>query len=100
MTTVRPEPLARQLSAPGVWLLVINGIFGLQSVSLAVLPGLAGTQRPLVEVSGALFGPLGALVMMAGMVAFVGGNLAGALFSTPRITYALALDGRLPASPG
>ena len=71
--------------------------FGLQTVSLAVLPDLASTKRPLVEVSGELFGPVGALVMMTGMAASVGGNLAGALFSTPRITYALALDGSLPA---
>lgn len=71
--------------------------FGLQTVSLAVLPDLASTTRPLVEVSGKLFGPVGALVMMTGMAASVGGNLAGALFSTPRITYALALDGNLPA---
>ena len=71
--------------------------FGLQTVSLAVLPDLAITKRPLVEVSGELFGPVGALVMMIGMAASVGGNLAGALFSTPRITYALALDGSLPA---
>ena len=35
--------------------------------------------------------------MMIGLVASVGGNLAGALFSTPRITYALALEGSLPA---
>lgn len=70
--------------------------FGLQSVCVATLPELGDTKRPLVEASGALFGPAGALVMMAGMVASVGGNLAGALFSTPRVTYALALDGRLP----
>jgi amino acid transporter len=71
--------------------------FGLQAVSLAVLPDLASTRRPLVEVSGKLFGPAGALLMMTGMAASVGGNLAGALFSTPRISYALALDGSLPA---
>lgn len=70
--------------------------FGLQTASFATLPGLADTKRPLVEVGGALLGPPGALMMMAGMVASVGGNLAGALFSTPRITYALALDGQLP----
>ena len=35
--------------------------FGLQTVSLAVLPDLAITKRPLVEVSGELFGPVGAL---------------------------------------
>ena len=70
--------------------------FALQAVSVAVLPGLADTRRPLVEAGGALFGPAGALIMMAGMVASVGGNLAGALFSTPRVTYALARDGQLP----
>lgn len=71
--------------------------FGLQTVSLAVLPDLATTQRPLVEVGGELFGPAGAMLMMAGLVASVGGNLAGSSFSTPRVTYALALDGHLPA---
>lgn len=72
--------------------------FGLQAVSLAVLPDLAAAKRPLVEAGGALLGPAGAIAMMAGLVASVGGNLSGALFSTPRITYALALEGALPAS--
>jgi amino acid transporter len=80
------------------WAIAIVALlyFGLQAVSVATLTNLADTKRPLVEVSGTLFGPAGALVMMAGMLASVGGNLAGALFSTPRVTYALALDGRLP----
>lgn len=82
-----------------LWALGVAALLyvGLQTVSLAVLPGLATTTRPLVEVSGALFGPAGAMLMMAGMVASVGGNLAGALFSTPRVTYALGLAGSLPA---
>lgn len=81
------------------WAIALVAIlyFGLQAVSLTALPDLAGSRRPLVEVGGALFGPVGALVMMAALVASVGGNLAGALFSTPRITYALALDGALPS---
>jgi amino acid transporter len=70
---------------------------GLQAVCLVVLPDLAGTKRPLVEASAQLFGPAGALVMMVGMVASIGGNLSGTLFSAPRITYALGLDGRLPS---
>lgn len=70
--------------------------FGLQALSLAVLPGLEATKRPLVEVGGKLLGPAGALLMMAGLVASVGGNLSGTLFSAPRITYALGLDGSLP----
>jgi hypothetical protein len=35
------------------------------------MPGLAQASRPLVEVAGALFGPPGAMVMMAGMLAKV-----------------------------
>jgi amino acid transporter len=35
--------------------------------------------------------------MFGGMAVSIGGNIAGALFSSPRITYALGLDGRLPA---
>jgi amino acid transporter len=70
--------------------------FGLQTVSMSVMPDLAATHRPLVEVSARLFGPAGAALMMIGMVASVGGNLSGTLISTPRITYALALDGSLP----
>jgi amino acid transporter len=69
---------------------------GLQTVSVAAMPGLAGTHRPLVEVSATLFGPTGAAMMMIGMVASVGGNLSGTLITAPRITYALALDGSLP----
>lgn len=68
----------------------------LQTVSVTALPGLAGTHRPLVEVSATLFGPAGATLMMIGMVASVGGNLSGTLITAPRITYALALDGSLP----
>ena len=81
-----------------LWALGVSAVlyFGLQTASLAVLPDLVGTKRPLVEVGGALFGPAGALAMMLGMIASIGGNLAGAMFSTPRITYALATDGSLP----
>ena len=33
---------------------------------------------------------------MIGVVASVGGNLAGTTFTTPRMSYSLGLDGRLP----
>lgn len=71
--------------------------FGLQSVALVAVPELTSARRPLVEAGDALFGPPGAMLMMAGLVASVGGNLAGSMFSTPRVTYALALEGSLPA---
>jgi amino acid transporter len=69
---------------------------GLQTVSMAVMPDLAHTSRPLVEVSGRLIGPIGAALMMLGMTASVVGNLSGTLFTAPRLTYALALESSLP----
>lgn len=92
----RDMPRALLWAIAGVTLLY----FGLQTVSVALLPGLAEAKRPLVEAGGALFGPAGAMLMMAGTVASVGGNLAGALFSTPRVTYALAREGQLPVALG
>lgn len=68
----------------------------IQAVSVAVLPTLASSTRPLVEVAAALMGPWGALLLTAGLIASVGGNLFGSMFSAPRVTYRLALDGSLP----
>ncbi|WP_332309290.1 APC family permease [Pseudomarimonas arenosa] len=69
---------------------------GLQWVSLKHLPGLAESERPMVDLANALLGVPGASVMMLGLVASVGGNLAGSMLSTPRVTYALAREGSLP----
>jgi len=69
----------------------------IQSVAIAALPPLAESERPLVDVAAIMLGPAGALVLMAGVVASVGGNVAGAMLSTPRITYMLARQGQLPA---
>jgi amino acid transporter len=66
------------------------------AVAGAVLPELAGSQRPLVEVGAALLGPAGALILTLGVLVSVGGNVASATFSTPRITYAMAREGLLP----
>ena len=68
----------------------------IQAVSMAALPALASSSRPLVDVAAALFGPWGALLLTAGIIASVGANLVGSMFSNPRITYRLALDGHLP----
>lgn len=71
--------------------------FALQAVVLATVPDLANEPRPLVAAAAALAGGTGAVIVMFAVVASVGGNVASNLFSTPRVTYALALDGRLPA---
>ena len=68
----------------------------IQLVSVAAVPDIAESTSPLLDVAAVLFGPVGAVVLMIGVLASVGGNLVGAIFSTPRITYALSLDESLP----
>lgn len=81
-----------------VFSLVLCGLlYGLlQWVSLALLPDLAGTARPLVALGEHLLGPLGATLILAAVVMSVGGNLLGSMFSVPRITFGLAEQGLLP----
>lgn len=62
----------------------------------SLLPDLASSERPLVDAGERWLGSTGAVIVLLGIVASVGGNLVGSLFSTPRITYRLALDGQLP----
>ena len=68
-----------------------------QAVAVAVLPDLAASERALVDVGAVLFGPAGALFLTVAVVLSVGGNLAGSMVTAPRLTYALARDGSLPA---
>ncbi len=68
----------------------------IQGVSLGAVPDLAASESPLIDVGAALFGPVGTVILTAGVAISVGGNLLGAHFSSPRITYALARDGHLP----
>lgn len=68
----------------------------IQTVSVAAYPQVAHSESPLLDVAGSLIGPVGAVLLMAGVVASVGGNMVGSMFSTPRLTYILARDGSLP----
>jgi amino acid transporter len=68
----------------------------IQLVAQAAVPDIASSTAPLLDASAALFGNTGALILMAGVVASVTGNLVGSIFSAPRLTYALSIDGSLP----
>ena len=88
----RDMPLALLLALGTVALLYVV----IQMVSMAAVPDIADSTSPLLDAASALIGPIGAIVLMLGVIASVGGNLVGAMFSTPRLAYALALDGSLP----
>lgn len=88
----RDMPRGLLLGLAGVALLYVL----IQMVSMATVPGIANSGTPLLDVAAMLFGPVGAGVLMMGVVASVGGNLVGTTFTTPRLSYSLGLDGRLP----
>lgn len=79
-------------------MLVVTALYVLlQVVAVAVLPDLADSERALVDVGAVLFGPAGALLLTGAVVVSVGGNLASTMTTAPRLSYALARDGALPA---
>jgi amino acid transporter len=78
-------------------LLVTLLYIAIQLVSVAAVPDIANSASPLLDVAAILFGPIGAAVLMLGVVSSVAANLLGAIFSTPRASFALAEDGSLPA---
>lgn len=78
-------------------LVIVAGLYMfIQLVSQAAVPGLAASDTPLLDAASVLMGDTGAVILMIGVVASVGGNLISAIFSTPRVTYALSLEGSLP----
>lgn len=68
----------------------------IQLVAEAAVPNLSETSSPLLDASSALFGEVGAVILMIGIVTSVTANLMSNMFSTPRLTYALSLDKSLP----
>lgn len=68
----------------------------IQIVCVAVVPDLASSERALVDAGAVLFGPAGALLLTLGVIVSVGGNITGTVVTTPRLTYALALEKTLP----
>jgi len=68
-----------------------------QVIVSQVLPDAGSHQRPLAEAAGILAGRAGAAVLAAGAVISTFGYLAGALVNVPRLTFAMAEQGDLPA---
>ena len=71
--------------------------FLIQLISVSVLPGLAESKTPLADVAEILMGATGAALLTFGAVFSIGGNCSASMLSAPRMTYALAKMGSLPA---
>ncbi len=65
-------------------------------VYVSVLPGGGGEGQTLVDVGRALAGPAGVLVITLAAIFSIGGNLAAAILTVPRLTFALAEERLLP----
>jgi amino acid transporter len=74
--------------------------FLIQLVVVSVMPGIDGEGASLSRVAEELMGPAGALLLTLGAVFSIGGNLSASMLSAPRMLYAMAHHGNLPAHLG
>lgn len=88
----RDLPKALFVTALGGTLLYI----GIQIVSVALTPDLAGSTRPLADAAAVFMGPAGVAMLSFAAMASILGNYASSVLAAPRMTYALARDGSLP----
>lgn len=65
-------------------------------VSMAALPELASSRRPVSEAAEVFIGGAGAALIAAGVMISTYGYLSGQLVSAPRLTYAFAEQGDFP----
>jgi len=86
-----PKTLVRTVIAIALCYILI------QLVAVSVAPDLRESETPLMEIARRLIGPWGALLLGLGVVFSIGGASLTSLLTAPRLTYALARDGSLPA---
>jgi APA family basic amino acid/polyamine antiporter len=70
----------------------------IQIVALGTLPGLARDPTPLASAARTFLGPAGALAIALGAVVSTAGSSSALALVGPRILYALADGGQLPAA--
>jgi APA family basic amino acid/polyamine antiporter len=71
-----------------------------QAVVVAALDDPGASPRPLAAAAQVMLGPAGSTLMAVGALVSVYGYLAGAMLNVPRLTYAMAEQGDLPARFG
>jgi amino acid transporter len=70
---------------------------GIQAVCIGTLPELAKSQRPLADAAARFLGSGGAVMITAGMIVALAGNLNVLILAASRMIFAMAEGGTLPA---
>ena len=86
-----PAALVRTVVLTGLLYFMIVLVF------VSLVPPSDYATATLVDVGRSLAGTVGALVITLAAVFSIGGNLAGSMLAAPRIIFALADKGQLPA---
>jgi amino acid transporter len=68
----------------------------IQVVCIGTLPGLADSERPLVDASSRFLGAAGASIVSVGALISVTGTLSLTMLAGPRVLLAMAEQGQLP----
>ncbi|HYD88401.1 MAG TPA: APC family permease [Vitreimonas sp.] len=71
--------------------------FLIQLAYVAVMQGAAPEGAPLAAAASVLAGPWGAAAITVAAIISIGGNLFASMIATPRLTFAMAEAGSLPA---
>jgi len=69
----------------------------IQAVCIGTLPGLAQSQRPLADAAARFLGPGGAVMITAGILVSLAGNLNVLILAASRTLFAMSEKGALPA---
>jgi APA family basic amino acid/polyamine antiporter len=78
-------------------IIVVAVIYELvQVVCVGVLPGLAGSERPLADVGARVLGSSGAAIISVGALVSILGVLNGITLVAPRLLFAMGEQGQLP----
>jgi len=68
----------------------------IQLVCIGTLPGLAASERPIVDAGSTFLGPAGALLLTLGAAVSMLGTLNGSMITISRLPYVMAAAGQLP----
>jgi amino acid transporter len=77
---------------------VVAFYLGIQAVCIGTLPGLASSQRPLADAAARFLGTGGAIMITAGMIVSLAGNLNVLILAASRILFAMGEQRDLPAA--